>query len=156
LDRNAMERGFKATIEQLKEWSRWPGAGIGLQARNLLALDIDVNDATVADQIETLAQDYLGFAPVRLRNGSPRRLLVYRRAKGQPPIRKMRLTWRDTSGVKHAVEALGAGQYWNAEGIHPSGARYVWRNNESPVEWGADNLTAIDDAVLRRFFNGAA
>jgi hypothetical protein len=147
---------FEATIEQVKEWSQWPGAGVGLQARNLLGLDIDVNDATVADQVEALARDYLGFAPVRLRDGSPRRLLVYRRAKDHPPIRKMRLAWRDAAGNRHAAELLAAGQYWNAEGIHPSGARYTWRNNESPVEWGANNLTAIDDAALRRFFNGAA
>lgn len=149
-------KDFVASIQQVIRWNLDHETGWGLQGRNYIGLDCDVNDPTLADQIEELASDYLGAAPVRLRDGSPRRLLVYRRAKAEPYIKKMRLAWTDRHGGKHAVEALGYGQFYVTEGVHPSGARYRWRHNESLVEVGPENLTEIDAAALRRFFNGAA
>lgn len=54
------------------------GAGIGLQGRNYPGLDIDVEDGALADEIQSLAENYMGLAPVRSRPGSSRRLLMYR------------------------------------------------------------------------------
>lgn len=159
---NGAVRGFRwnkdfvASIQDVLKWSLDPETGWGLQGRNYIGLDLDINDAALADQIEELARDYLGAAPVRLRDGSPRRLLVYRRARDEPYIKKMRLAWTDRNGAAHAVEVLGYGQFYVVEGVHPSGARYRWRDNESLVEVGPVNLTEIDAAALRRFFNGAA
>jgi hypothetical protein len=132
-----------ATVADAKQWVSW-GASVGLQSRLYLGLDIDVEDAAAADAIEALALDYLGLAPVRFRDGSPRRLLVYKRA-GEV-ISKRRVAYTDAAGVKHAVELLGKGQQYVVEGPHPKGGVYQWRHDESPCEWTPATLTEVDAA----------
>jgi hypothetical protein len=121
-----------ATVADAKQWVQW-GASVGLQSRLYLGLDIDVESEEQAAAVEALALDYLGLAPVRFRDGSPRRLLVYKRA-GEV-ISKRRLAYADAAGVKHAVELLGKGQQYLVEGPHSKGGVYQWRHGESPCEW---------------------
>jgi hypothetical protein len=133
--------GFKdwpkhqATVADCKQWIL-DGANGGQQGRLYPGLDIDVEDAKVAAFAEELAIKRFGDAPVRVRAGSSRRLLVYRQPKDGPPIRKMRLAWIDATGQKHAVELLGAGCQYLIFGTHKSGAEYEWRDGRSPCEWG--------------------
>ena len=64
-----------ASEQELRDWAGWD-AGIGLQGRKYPGLDIDVEQGSVADAIETSALLELGQAPARFGRGS-RRLLVY-------------------------------------------------------------------------------
>jgi Family of unknown function (DUF5906) len=145
---------FSAELADLKHWTRW-GASVGLQTRNYPALDIDVNVDAVAAAVERLALDYLGIGPVRFRTGSPRRLILYRRAGGEP-IRKHRLAWTDEAGRKHAVEILGIGQQCVVEGPYSKGGIYEWREGEGPCECGQDNLTEITLERVDQFFSALA
>ena len=135
---------LQATITDLKHWQRW-GASIGLQSRKFPGLDIDVEDAAIVAGIIELAQAYLGFAPERFRDGSPRRLFMYR--NNGEPIRKTRLAWIDGAGGKHAVELLGHGQQYVVEGPHPKGGDYQWNEQPSPTD-----LTPIEAAHVEQFF----
>jgi hypothetical protein len=137
--------GFKswpkhqATVADCKQWTIW-GASGGLQGRLYLGLDIDVEDEETAAYAEQLAIRCFGPAPVRIRAGSARRLLLYRQPKDRPPIGKKRLEWTDMQGQKHALELLGAGCQYLVFGTHKSGVEYAWRDGKSPCEWGRDSL----------------
>lgn len=126
-------------------------AGIGILGRNFPALDIDVDDEFLAAKIEALAFKTLGPAPVRRREGSSRRLLMYAGAG----LRKVRVSFRhrdDGEGIKpHAVELLATGQYYNVEGMHPSGAPYYWKG-EHPCVLGPYGLTEISVEAVRACF----
>jgi hypothetical protein len=123
--------GFKGwqelspTVADLKEWQAW-GAGVGMQGRNFPAIDVDISDPILADEVSALIRKCLGAGPVRTRKNSPRRLHMFRLAYGSEPLRKKRLAFCDKNGVKHAVELLGMGQQYVVEGLHPSGVPYQW------------------------------
>lgn len=139
---------FQMTEARAKQADAW-GAGVGIQGRIFPGLDIDVNDAQLADAIERLAFECIGPAPVRYREGSARRLLMYRIADGEAPFRKRRIAWEGAQ----AVELLGLGQYYNVEGEHPKGGQYLWRNGH-PCELGADHIPEITKAKADAFFAG--
>lgn len=130
-----------ATLADQKKWDTW-GAGIGIQGRKFPGLDIDVDDAALAAAIQSLAEDYLGLAPVRIRPGKSRRLMMYR--VDGPPLRKVRQEFGD----KQAVELLGLGQQYAVTGGNPPCA---WAA-EHPCDIGAANLPAIDAATVERYF----
>jgi hypothetical protein len=121
-----------------------------LQTRLFPALDIDVANDALASSVEDRARDFLGFAPVRFRAGSARRLMLYRLEANHPPIRKIRVPFV-MNGERQAVELLGAGCQCVIEGIHPSGSLYQWREWH-PCELGPHGLTEINSEHVRRFF----
>ncbi|HEV2081591.1 MAG TPA: DUF5906 domain-containing protein [Brevundimonas sp.] len=160
-------------------WAGW-GAGVGMQGRRFPALDIDVDDAVLADAIHREASLLLGEAPVRFGRGS-RRILVYAGAgfaKRRLAFQKARqapeeglpdelassdrsLTHpEDTSSREspvrsdvQAVEFLANGQQYVVEGIHPkTGQPYVWRDGRSPAVVGPDALAPVDAAKLDAFY----
>lgn len=132
---------WTASVTDQKKWDTW-GAGIGLQGRKFPGLDIDVDDVETAAAVQSLAEDYLGLAPVRTRPGSSRRLMVYR-LEGAP-LRKVRQEF----GEKQAVELLGVGQQYVVSGGLPP---CEWLG-EHPCDLGADNLPAINAEAVERFF----
>jgi hypothetical protein len=100
------------------------GASVGLDAGRYPAVDIDVRDARAA---EMLVLAVLRAAPGGvLRVGqAPKALLAYRARAGEPVFKRKIRFWlpgddREAPGAKpHAVELLGVGQQWVADGIHP-------------------------------------
>jgi hypothetical protein len=133
----------------------WPTENVGLRAENWPAVDVDVASEHVRDLVEGLVNFHLGHAPVRVRAGAPRALLVFRKI-GDEPIRKMRLVFKDTEGLAHAVEILGAGQQYLIHGTHPTGAQYEWRESAELASWGADCLTKITALDARNFMDALA
>lgn len=143
-----------ATISDLKAWTQW-GASVGLQARDFPGLDIDVEDAAAANEIQELAYAYLGFGPVRVRDGSARRLIMFKRPSAHEPIRKVRMAWTDKAGGKHAVELLGHGQQYVVEGPHPKGGAYAWLG-ETPCDCGPSGIGEITGEHVEQFFTALA
>src|SRR5262249_40888081 len=94
-------------------------------------------------------QEHLGVAPIRYRDNSARLLLLYRTDE---IIKKRRIAFR-ISGVDktQAVEILGPGNYTNVDGIHPSGARYKWRNGH-PFELTMQGLTLVTLEQVEKFW----
>lgn len=139
----------KATPQHIATWSSW-NCGIGVQGRNFPGLDIDVMDAEIADAIETLAVEILGPAPARFGRGA-RRLLAYR---GQNHCKRRTAFSVPGYDEGFAVELLGDGQHWVAEGVHPkTGLPYYWRDNVSVADRAADGLTLISSKPLDEFFH---
>lgn len=101
-------------------------AGIGIKCGvgdyPICAIDIDVTDENLSQQIADWCRDHLGYAPERV-GRAPKTLLVYRAAEAG---------WRKVSSCKfgeahHQVEVLGAGQQFVAYAVHP--------DTQKPYEW---------------------
>lgn len=108
--------GHRAKPAEVARWSKERDYGIGIQGRAVRALDVDIDDPALAQQV----RDFIArrFAlPMRVRGGA--RFLFAFRLDGEFPKRSV--VCRDGK-----VEFLGNGQQWVAAGMHKSGARYEW------------------------------
>lgn len=138
-----------ATDKDVLRWSKWPRVGIGLQGRSYVGVDIDVTDAELADRIASFTTLELGGAPCRTGN-PPKRLLMYR-WKGEPGT-KRRVTFKGPDGTEHAVEILGRGQQWVAEGTHPKTMQpYTW--DTPPFALGPDGLAEVTVEEIDRYLD---
>ncbi len=107
----------KAEVMSWEAHPDWPG--IGIRTGEIVGVDIDVDDAALAERVKALAMDILGKTTLVRVGRSPRMLLVYRT---ETPIRK-----KVATGVAGKVEALGDGQQFVAYGIHPDTQKpYTW------------------------------
>lgn len=119
-----------ADADSRAQWAT-AGAGLGLVCRQLVAIDIDVLDEDAAAYVLRHAVERFGSAPLRI-GRAPKKLLVYRLdasddAHSQGGVAWRRVRFRLPDGSEHAVEVLGRGRQFVAEGIHPkTGRRYTW------------------------------
>jgi hypothetical protein len=136
----------KSIVEQ----PSYDALNTGILADGLRAIDIDIDDSGIARQVHHLAMSLLGDQPlIRTRAGSPRRLLIYRAAEGQPPK-------RHKVGRSGKVEVLGRGQQFAAFGIHAeSGSRLNW-NHGSPSCYHRDELPEVTEAEITAFLEAIA
>lgn len=120
----------------------------GILCDGLRAVDIDIDHQGLSDTVVALAWSLLGGAPVRGRGYSPRRLLLYRAAFGEPRKRSV----HSTGGT---VEVLGHGQQFVAYGGHPSGNSYTWEPSDW-LDYGRGCLTPITEEQVTRFLDAVA
>jgi hypothetical protein len=136
----------EATLDDLRRWYKM-AANVGIQTRYFPALDLDVDDKALCREIEKLGYEKLGPAPRRTGSlRSPRCLLMYR---GEP-MRKRRVAFM-VGTTKCAVELLGDGQQFVAEGKHPKGGEYKFPDWH-PCDGKPEDLTEIDGAKVDAFF----
>ncbi|MGE4062726.1 MAG: PriCT-2 domain-containing protein [Rhodospirillaceae bacterium] len=140
-----------ATPEMLEQWRVWPGVGLGIQCRRVVAIDVDVTDAAWADAIRAGIQKKLGRTVERV-GRAPKYLRLYRLPAGRT-LKKMRVAFTlPGSDTEHAVEVLGTGQQFVAEGLHPkTGRPYAWRGNASPASIGLDHLPEVTPEQVADF-----
>ncbi|MFM9861316.1 DUF3987 domain-containing protein [Pseudoxanthobacter sp. M-2] len=113
----------------------------GILADGLQAIDIDIDDPVTAAAVEAIAHRVLGGGPTRYRADSPRMLILYRAAEGEPKKR--------ASACKR-IEVLGRGQQFLADGAHPAGAQYEWRGG-SPETTALAALTLVTESMIADF-----
>lgn len=113
---------------------------IGINARHTPAVDLDIYDESMADEMEGWLLDNYGETCVRV-GMAPKRLLVYRTDQ---PFRKLQSTWRDQDGVNHKLEILGSGQQFIAYGVHPDTQKpYVWTSLDDPLSLPVEDLPLL-------------
>ena len=145
--RKWQEHGLNPTF--LREWNwRADATGIGLLAYELRIVDVDLDEAQLANEVEQLAGRFLGEAPKRTRRNSSRFALVYRANEGAPG---KRMAFKSTPRDIGNVEVLGAGQFLCAAGLHPSGERWEW--SQQLGSFTRDSLTAITESQLDEFLD---
>ena len=105
----------------------------GLLTAGLQAFDLDIDDPALVRDIRDRIVSRFGEAPMRIRAGSPRCLLLYRAPPGMQPAK------RAVSGPLGKVEVLGRGQQFLALGTHYTGATLEWMP-EAPGQVRADAL----------------
>lgn len=101
---------------------------VGVRTDDLVAIDIDIYRAAVADEVEAAVRARFGDAPKRV-GEAPKRLLLYAAKK---PGTKITSPWyRTVDGLEHRVEVLGIGQQFVAHGTHPDTLRpYTWPDGD--------------------------
>ena len=139
------------------ECLQWPpvahALNTGILCDGLRAIDLDIDDPGLAGQLRVLALTMFGATIVRTRENSPRCLLVYRAAEGEPT--KVAIT-----GAAHSdshsckVEVLGKGQQFVAYGGHWSGSELQWPDG-GPADRLLAFLPAVSEAKIDAFLNAA-
>lgn len=144
----------EATVRNIDTWSKESDYGICIQTRRFRAIDIDVDDRELADELERQILELLGVesAPCRIRSNSGKRLLLVLAEGGLGkdafPVRE----WIDEDTGKRKrwlVELLATGQQFIAAGTHTSGVPYEWRDGIPDL----DDVPVVTVARLQRAFD---
>jgi Protein of unknown function (DUF3987)/Bifunctional DNA primase/polymerase, N-terminal len=118
-----------ATNDIINKWAdQCPDAlNTGLLTATTPAIDIDVTDEEVAEEIEVLVEDMLGKSAVRI-GRAPRRAILF---KADAPFAKLVANFVAPNGTTHKVEVLAQGQQIVVNGIHPDTQQpYRWHGGE--------------------------
>lgn len=112
------------TQDEVSDWSLNSDYGICLQTRRVRAIDVDVTDQKLANDIDDFIVDFLTrVLPKRYRANSSKFLLVFK-LKEDCQQAKRQLIF-DNGDL---IEFLANGQQFVAAGTHQSGVRYEWEN----------------------------
>lgn len=139
----------RTTGDEIEGWSEDTRLGVCLQTRQARGIDIDVEDACLAEKIELFIAAELGLRlPCRMRSNTGKRLLLAI-VEGEIAKRTVRLP----GGM---IEFLGDGQQCVIAGLHPSGVPYRWRyglpHDIPSITLGA--YRQLIDKVAERFGTG--
>lgn len=116
-------------------------AGIGILATNTPAIDVDILDKDVADQVSDEIDRIFGPGLWTRTGKAPKFLVPFR---SDVPIRKMKSATYTDGKNEHKVEILGDGQQWVAYHIHPDTQRpYAWFDG-----CGDAGITDVEHASL--------
>jgi len=147
-------KGWQHVVADAKQLTAWirRGAfdGVGVLGAQCPGIDIDVNDAEIAEKIVTWCAENIGRAPRRYGNGN--RVLVPCAA----PVRGLGPDASDiylsAEGIKMQVEIKATGQQWVAYGIHPgTGNQYRWEGGEL-TEYYPDLLPVLTGTKINALF----
>jgi hypothetical protein len=127
-----------------KHRHKFPDDSVGIACgRRVIAIDIDIDDPELADQVHDIARKTLGDTPLVRVGRAPRRALLYRPA-----------TEMATKRIGK-VEILGSLAAIVAFGIHPGSlAPYVWKG-ASPADTPVEKLPLVDAASVEQFIERA-
>jgi hypothetical protein len=142
------ERARLIPPDAVTQWPDSSALSTGILCDGLVAVDVDIDDASLAGIVIQAAQHFLGAAPMRTRRDSSRALMLYRASEGEPSKRSM-------SGTRGKIEALGRGQMFVAFGTHPDGAAYEWTPC-SPDTFSRAKLPAVSPDALSAFLEAVA
>ena len=110
---------------------------VGLRTGRIAAVDFDLYDAKVAEEVVAAFVAQFGRAPVRL-GQAPKQMLVY--AAAAPGTKITSSSWYrpipDVGEKENRVEILGVGQQFVAYGIHP--------DTHQPYTWPGDSLLDME------------
>jgi len=122
--------------------------------RTIPAIDIDVLDAAVADQLQEIAEWMIGASAVRI-GQAPKRAMLFRL---EEPFDKISTpVFVSPDGRTHKVEILCRGQQIVVHGIHPNThAPYTWRGGEPGPELKRDALPLLNVEKANEFIAAAA
>ncbi|MDE2580920.1 MAG: bifunctional DNA primase/polymerase [Rhodospirillales bacterium] len=127
----------------------------GIECSGLRGIDFDCDEEDIAGQVAFLAGEILGPpGAVRFRDGSPRMIWLYRAAEGSPGKRRVAAPRASEDEPSRAVEILGRGQQFVADGLHPSGAQYRW--DRWPLPPVAELPTVTEEQLTRLLAAAAA
>lgn len=137
-----------ASQADIKKWAAngYADGNIGINTRHTPAVDIDITDKSVAEEMEKWILSNLGNTIVRV-GRAPKRLLVFRTDK---PFRKLFCEFSDGEN-KQRIEILGSGQQFIAYGVHPDTKKpYTWTSLDEPLDLKSEDLYVLhaEDAEL--------
>lgn len=100
-------------------WKLEPDYGICLQTRQLVAIDADITDKDLAEDILRTTQKFVGVLPTRIRRNSTKFLMCFY-------LDGKEFSKRVLKTAHGKIEFLARGQQFIAAGTHKTGFRYEW------------------------------
>ena len=135
------------TADDVRAWysNGRAGHGAGINARNTPAIDVDVMDEAVAEEMaEEIDRIFPGVALLTRTGLAPKFLIPFR---SDEPFRKLTSHVYTDGQHDHKVEILGDGQQWVAYHVHPDTERpYQWFDGLSDagiIETGRSALPCL-------------
>jgi hypothetical protein len=144
-----------ATNDIISAWEeKYPDAtNTGILTSKTPAIDIDVLDSDVADELQQIAERLIGTSAVRI-GQAPKRAMLFRADEPFDKISTPIFISRD--GRAHKVEILGRGQQLVVAGIHPdTQSPYTWRGGEPGAELNRDVLPQLSAELANEFILAA-
>ena len=146
---------LQATADAINDWEdRYADAiNTGILTRTTPAVDIDVLDPAVADELQNLSEQMIGISPVRI-GQAPKRALLY---CTETPFDKLATPiYISPDGRAHKVEVLGSGQQIVVNGIHPiTRTPYTWQNGEPGLKLKRGALPSVNFEKATEFLIAA-
>jgi RecA-family ATPase len=141
-----------ATDAMIESWDKlYPNAtNTGLLTASTPAVDVDIYDAEVADEIEQALWDIVGTRGMVRFGLPPKRAALF---KTSTPFKKLATPpFISPGGQKlHKVEILASGQQLVVTGIHPgTGRSYSWHGGE-PGDVRREDLPELTQAMAEAF-----
>lgn len=130
------------------ETPRGDALNTGILCDGLRAIDLDIDNPTLAQRCRAIAVEMFGEAPIRTRRNSPRCLILYRAAAGYPEKRVL-------AGALGKIEVLGHGQQFVAFGGHESGADLEWFP-DAPGDETLESIPPVTEDDITAFFEACA
>jgi hypothetical protein len=119
---------YQATPQEVGQWMLEPDYNILLQTRNTRAIDIDIPDPQIAQNLEDMINGTLGVKlPVRFRADSGKRTLLVRVV----PVEY--IGKRVVHTTQGAIEFLATGNQTLLFGLHTNGTRFEHRGFENGI-----------------------
>lgn len=130
---------YDGTPSGVKEWldDGLGGYGIGIKTKKTPAVDIDILDADIVEEIKLLVIEIAGDTLQRV-GLAPKTLLAYRTDEPFPKVDTG--FWIDGQGRTAKVEILGDGQQFVAAHIHP--------DTNKPYQWLGKSVLNVKAADL--------
>lgn len=109
------------------------GYGIGIKSRWCPAIDMDILDESVVEEVKEIVREVVGESPLKRIGKAPKELWVYRVESKDHAFPKVDSgMWIDGQGRECKVEILADGQQFVAAHIHPdTGKPYQWLDGKS-------------------------
>jgi AAA domain/Bifunctional DNA primase/polymerase, N-terminal len=146
----------EATVDMIQGWESncAHATNTGILTRHTAAIDIDVVDPAVADEMQQLAERMIGTSPVRI-GQAPKRAMLYRADVSFEKIATPVYTSPD--GRAHKVEILCDGQQIVVDGTHPiTQEPYKWLGGELGSDLKRDALPVLSPEKAAEFIVAAA
>ena len=144
-----------ATNDIISAWEdKYPAAtNTGILTGNTPAIDIDVLNSDVADELQQIAERMIGTSAVRT-GQAPKRAMLFR--TDEPFDKISTPIFTSPGGRTHKVEILGLGQQIVVHGIHPvTHSPYTWQGGEPGPELKRDALPKISVEQANEFIVAA-
>ncbi|MFC4236100.1 bifunctional DNA primase/polymerase [Thalassospira xianhensis] len=129
----------------------------GPASGNTFAIDIDVTDEAMSREITAIADEILGYTPLRREGRSPKIALIYRQKDASERIPSISRHFADISDDGNAnksdqgLEILSAGKLITFHGRHHvTGSYFKWLD-QSPLVLGPQDLPAVSEATVQTF-----
>jgi RecA-family ATPase len=144
-----------ATEAIIEGWGEiYPAAlNSGILTRTTPAVDIDVNDGDIAEEIEEALWDMIGSRTMVRFGQSPKRAILFRT---ETPFGKISTPiFTHPNGLQHHVEVLCNGQQIVVLGTHPvTGKPYSWHGGE-PGDVPRSDLPELTQELAQAFIGRA-
>ena len=132
------------------DFAKHADANIGILCggeHNIIAVDVDILNPFASNELKTLLDDELGFAPMRV-GKAPKFMMVYRCSS---PVKKQKTGTYNIDGDDCQVEVLAEGQQFVASGVHPdTGRSYNW-SDDNLLDYRAEDLTCVSPQQIETF-----